>query len=412
MPSSSRRPVAAAAVALALAFAACDGDGINGPGPNGGLTFSRTIGLPDLENTITSGPARLEIELIPGSLTSREVEVQRPTELTDEEEIESRIVQPPSAGTLVLAIDGLEVQFNSSTEFRGEDGDLTMTEFLDRVNAALSNGEQPAVEAKRPAPSEPQDPTDATFLATRLELDDESGEPEIEINVDTDNLELFDAPAAGEPDGVIRVLGLEIELRVSEGITELEEETEEAEGGIEFEGLVSSVDPDPDDPTIGTVTLGDETVIRIVLGTEIEDDSDDGDDEHLTSLAEVQTALDDGFIVEADGEGVLESADPRTLVAIEVEFEIEDDEDGIPGALQFESTVASVDVGGGTITLADDRIVRIAEIVIDDTGDLLTLQEVADALPGPVRVEGHATVESVGPPAVLVALDAKFEVDD
>ncbi|NIS34982.1 MAG: hypothetical protein GWO04_35820, partial [Actinobacteria bacterium] len=94
--------------------------------------------------------------------------MERPEELTDEEEIEGRIVQPPSGGVLVLAIDGLEVQFNSSTEFRGEDGDLTLTEFLDRVEAALANGEQPAVEAKRPAPSVPQDPDDARFLATRL----------------------------------------------------------------------------------------------------------------------------------------------------------------------------------------------------------------------------------------------------
>ncbi|NIS34984.1 MAG: hypothetical protein GWO04_35830 [Actinobacteria bacterium] len=74
--------------------------------------------------------------------------------------------------------------------------------------------------------------------------------------------------------------------------------------------------------------------------------------------------------------------------------------------------MASVDVPGGTITLADGRTVRVTNDVIDATGDLPTLQSVADALPGPVRVEGHATVESVGPPAVLVALDAKFEVDD
>lgn len=417
-----RRPAATPALALALmlALAACDeGGSITGNGPGDTPAFSREIGLSDLESAVTGGEQRLEIKLVPGSLVAREVEIERPEELSDEEKIEAKITDITAAGgsgTLTLAIDGLEVQFNSSTEFRSEEGSLTFDQFVTRVEDALGAGGHPPVEAKRPSPSEPQAPEDGTFLATRLKLDDESGEPKIEIKVDDDNLALNPSPGAGDPDGLIKVLGLEIELRVSEGLTDLEEETEDASGSSEFEGLVASVTPDPGSNTTGVVELADQTIIRVVTGTEIEGDSDgdDDDDEHLTTFSQVQAALDAGQLVEADGEGVLEDTDPRTFTAIEIEFEIEDDADDIPGAVEFESTVAEVDVGGGTITLANNTVVRITDDVIDGEGDLLTLQAVADALggPQPIRVEGHAEVESVGPPAVLVALTAKFEIDD
>ncbi len=71
-------------------------------------------------------------------------------------------------------------------------------------------------------------------------------------------------------------------------------------------------------------TLTDQTVVAIVADTEIEDGESD---EHLGSLEEVQAALDAFQIVEAEGEGSIDSEDPLVLTAIEVEFEIENDGD-------------------------------------------------------------------------------------
>lgn len=421
MPATrNRRPAAAPATlaALLLALAACDDSGqLNGPGANGDAQFSQEISLPELEGTVSDGPSRWEIKLLPGTLTAREVEVERPEKLADREEIESRITGISVVGgdgTLDLAIDALQVQFNTSTRFKSESGDITFDEFVNRVQAALAAGGEPAVEAKREAPAEPQDPDDPTFLATQLELDDEAGEPKIEMNVDSDNLELNDNAGATDPDGWVTVLNLRIELRVSEGITKLEEETSDASGSTEFEGIVASVQLDDAAGSTGSVTLSDGTIVLVVSGTEIDDGSNDGDDddEHLTSLQEVQAALDAGLIVEADGKGVLESMDPRTITAIEVEFEIEDDADDIPGPVEFEDNVTSVDLAAGTVTLAGGTVVRVTDGIIDPEGDLLTLQAVSDAVNAgqPVRAEGHATVESVGPPAVLDALDVKFEL--
>ncbi len=211
------------------------------------------------------------------------------------------------------------------------------------------------------------------------------------------------------------MLGLSIELRWSEGLTELESELPEASGAIDFEGIVQAVELDAGGDA-GTVTLAGGTAIRILdPGTEIDGDDGDGDDDdHLRSLTAVKNAVDSGLLVEADGEGIVESTSPLVIVAIEAEFEIEDDVDDVPGAVEFEDVVASVDAAGGTATLASGTTLRLSDDRIDREGDLLTLQAVADALSAgqPVRAEGDATVEEVGPPAVLVALEVKFEVDD
>ncbi len=68
-------------------------------------------------------------------------------------------------------------------------------------------------------------------------------------------------------------------------------------------------------------------VVRLVDGTDVEGES--GEDDQLTSLAEVATVLDAGGIVEADGKGVVEIKDPLTIVAIEIEFEIEGGSDAL-----------------------------------------------------------------------------------
>ncbi len=191
-------------------------------------------------------------------------------------------------------------------------------------------------------------------------------------------------------------------------MTELEAELDDAAGKQEFEGIVAAVDP-----AAGTVTLMGEAVIRIVEGTEIEHEP--SDDDELASLTEVAQALVANMIVEAEGEGVVETSDPLTIVAIEIEFEIEDDADDVPGAIEFEASVASVDPAARSFILANGTEVTLADnATIDAEGDLLTLEAVEAALAAsqPVRAEGDAVVLSMGPPLALEAFDVKFEVDD
>lgn len=403
--------VLAGTAVLVLGATACDEDGVTGPINGGAPAFSQEITLPELDEALTAGPVRVEVELLPGGMTAREVELELPEKLMDAEEIEDRISSISVAGDdgeLTLQSTGLTVEFNSSTRFEGEDRDLTLAEFVERVENARAAGRFPAVEAKRDPPAEPQAPDDPTFVANRLELDDEAEEPKIELNVDRDNLELNSGGANGEPDAWIHMLGLRIELRVSEGVTELEQETAEAEGEAEFEGVVRSVDPTTSPPTV-TLTSG--AIIEIVPETRIEDEADD--DDRLTSLDEVQAALDDGEIVEADGEGVVRVQDPLTITAVTIEFEIEDDERDVPGTVEFEDRVMTVDAAGGTFTLANGTLVEMNGTTIDPEGDLLSLEAVADAVADGqnVRAEGDANVVSTDP-RVLSAMVVKFEVDE
>ncbi len=392
-----------AVLGMAVLFAACSSDSVTGPGGGGLPTqFSRAITLPELDSILAGGPVRVEIKLINGSLVARRVEVEESEDMTDREEIESRITAIDPAGNMTLSLGGLIVDFDAGTRFEAEDGQqLTMQEFVTRVQDALAAGTNPPVEAKRNPAATPQDPTDATFLATRLELDDEADEDEIEINIDGDNFANNTTPP---PDAILTVLGLAIELDVSGGVTEIKAEIDDDRDEVDFEGLVASVNG-------SSFTLTDGTVVNIVDGTEIEEADDD---DELGSLAEVEQALAAGFLVEADGEGVVTGSNPLTITASEVEFEIEDDDDDLPGDLEFEDRVTSVDVAGRTLTLANGTIVQVAnDQLIDSSGDLLTLQAASDAVDAGrnVEAEGDAELVDVGPPMVLNALDIKIEDD-
>jgi hypothetical protein len=391
---------------MAVLFAACSGDSVTGPGGGGGAPpqFSERITLPEFEDAVVSGPVRLEIELLNGSLVAREVEVKETEEQFDEEEIESRITAIDPAGSVTLSLGGgFVVGFNAGTDFEAEDGQhISMQDFITRVQDALALGQDPPVEAKRNPAASPQDPSDATFIATELELDDEADEDEIEINVDGDN---FATNASPPPDAILTVLGLPIELNVSGGVTELESEVDDDDQDTDFEGIIESVSG-------STFTLTDGTNIEIISGSTEIDDADDADE--LGSLAEVEQALLQGLIVEAEGEGEITGTNPLSIAASEVEFEIEDDDDNLPGALEFEDRVTSVDVAGRTLTLASGTIVQVADDqLIDPLGDLLTLQAADAAVQGQqnVRAEGQAELVDAGPPMVLNALSITIEDD-
>jgi len=230
---------------------------------------------------------------------------------------------------VTLELGGLQVGFNSSTRFRPDDGDgdghaapmseggdggTALADFVAGVQADLAAGRHPAVRARRTPPSTPQAPDDATFLATELRLDQENDHPRIRLNVTSANLVTSPPP----PDAVLKVLGLSIELRVSDGTTTLRAENPEVDDEQEFEGMVQSVDQ-----TANTVTLADGSIIHIVSGTELEA-REGGDDEHLGSLADVQAALTAGRSVEAEGEGLVTGANPLTIDAVKIEFEADE----------------------------------------------------------------------------------------
>jgi hypothetical protein len=402
-------------VLTALGLAACSDSPTV---PVDGVQLSQDLTLEQFGGTLDTVEARVEIKLIPGTLIAREVELERPEEMTHQESVRAHVTAisaSAGSGTLTLEIGGLEVGFDAATRLRGEDGDLSFDDFVAEIDAALAAGTEPFVRAKRPAPAEPQGPDDATFQATEVRIRDEADEPKLELNLDIDNLRLNDAPP---PDAFLLVLGLEIEVRVSTGETEIEGDVDDRDE-TEFDGLVAAVDVDA-----GTVTLANGTVVLVTSETRIEQHGDDGcddgdhgddDDEKLGSLADVAAALAAGLPVEAEGEGSVQSTDPLTIVAREIEFEVEnendDDDDGPRQGAEFEASVTAVDVAGGAVTLAGGRVVLVtASTVIDGDGDLLTLQAVSDAVAAgrPVRAEGHGATEAAG----FVAGTIEFEVDD
>jgi hypothetical protein len=413
---SFRRPGsvigASATIFLTLFAAACD-PSPSGPGSNP-IQFSRTVSLPDAQSLLQTGPTRVEVRVIPGTLVARRVELEESTEMTRREEVRSRVTAVTSGtdtATFTLEVGGLQIAANGTTMIRhgDRDGDaaqsaLTLADFVALVQADIAAGHNPTLTASRQPPTAPQAADDGSFLAADLKLDEGNSHSVIKLNIAAANLVTNPTPP---PDGFLKVLGVSLELRLSDGTTKLKQENPELEGVREFEGLVQSVDL-----TAQTVTLTDGTIIRIVSGTEF--DAREGDeDDHLTGLPAVQDALTAGKTVKAEGRGLVDTTNPLTLDAIRIEFEVRGEEPPPPVMMvEFEGGVASVDVAGSTFTLASGAVVTVtSETMIDSEGDLHTLQEVSDALAAqhPVRAEGHATVTAVGPPRALTALDVKFE---
>ena len=319
-----------AAVLVVLIATACDPASTD---PSfGSIQFSRSISLPDAQGLLQAGPARVEVAVIPGTLVARRVEIETSNELMRPEEIRGRISAISATadkGTVTLELGGLQVAFNSSTRFGLDDGDghdgaaimsdgggggTTLAAFVARVQADLAAGRHPAVKARRAAPAAPQAPGDATFLATELELDQENAHPRISLNVTSANLV---TSATAPPDATLKVFGLSIELRLSDGTTGLRAANPQVEDEREFEGMVQSVNQ-----TSQTVTLVGGTVIHIVSGTEVEAREGD-DDQHLVSLADVQAAIAAGRSVKAEGKGLVTGANPLAIDAVKIEFEAE-----------------------------------------------------------------------------------------
>lgn len=392
-------PRALTLLAALVALGACSDGSPLGPDLDG-LRFSRSATLDEVESASQAGPVRIEVELRPGGppWAARELELEGDDDRGDDEKLETRIVGADAgAGTLTVRFGDLTVDLSAATRFRSEGSDdLTRAAFFARVDEALAAGRNPGVELRRPARATPQAPDDPAFLPSDVRLDDEADDEELEIDIDDRHLEV-----TGDDTGLLTVLSVEIEI---DGLTEIKREMEDADGALEIEGLVEAVDR-----AARSVTLRDGRTLLLVDGTVFDEDDDDGDDDELRSLEEVETALDAGFLVEVEAEAVLQSG--TTFVAIEIEFEIEDDGDDIPGALEFEGLVTSADPGQGTFVLEGVTELSVtATTRFEDDGDLFSLQEVADALDAGERVhaEGHALQDDATPTGLAV-FEVEFE---
>lgn len=221
-PAASDGQMTAASVRVTAAAGAGAASASSATTLSASSSSSRRVTFERLQEILATGEAqRVEIELFPVGLTAEEVEVEEPEEILEEEEIESRIVEivrnpislAPTGFKLELGgpDNNVVVGFTPETEFedeRNSSEEISLEEFVSRVQAALDEGEPPPVEVERDPPFIPaQDPDVATFIATEIELEDEADEPEIDFNVDADNVSAATLLTCGLDQG-IQVLDL------------------------------------------------------------------------------------------------------------------------------------------------------------------------------------------------------------
>ena len=404
---------ALAAVSTLLAVSACDNGTMTGAtGTNGNTVFADRISLGGFSTILSSGTSRVSIRVIPGTLTAGEVRVRQGDQINAPERIVSEVASLDTGTTddVVLSLGGIKVTFDATTKFEGwhdemdsdDSADMGEAGFLSRLEAALAAGHHPAVVALRQPPSAVQGPTDGTFFAQALRLDDDADRPTIEMNVTSANLANNATPP---PDAFLTVLNVPIGLDVTGGKTRIDA-NHETLGAVHFEGRVKSVDT-----TGGTATLEDSTVIKIVAGTEIERPGDEDDGSPLNTLSAVAAALVAGDTVDAAGFGL--KTGPDSLDAIEVRFRIRDEEHFAPMIVGFEGRVTSADSMAGTVVLDDGRTIDISDSThfITEEGGLPTVAAVAKAL-GDTSLRVRA--EGLGKPVTateILALFIRFEAD-
>ncbi|NGP76974.1 hypothetical protein G3570_10040 [Balneolaceae bacterium YR4-1] len=168
----------------------------------------------------------------------------------------------------------------------------------------------------------------------------------------------------------------------------------------EFEGKVTSVNLEN-----STFTLSEGRVIRITDETTFENDGD------LFSLQAVAETLEAGKLVEAEGDGY---KDGDVFVATQVKFEIEEEDDSIEGELNFDAFISSVSLENSTVTLQDERVIKITDdTVFDESGDFMDLESVRNALEeGQTVAADGKGVESEEEGITIVATRIEFELEE
>lgn len=405
--------------AAAVSVTACDNSSMTGTktDPNSPNVFADQIGLGGFTTILSSGTSRVSIRVIPGTMTASRVRVRQGDQVNAPERIVSEVasLDTGASGDVVLSLGGIKVSFDATTKFEGwhdgmdSDDSAAMGEagFVSRLEAALAAGHHPTVVAIRAAPATPQAPTDGSFHADALRLDNDADRPTIEMNVTSANLA---SNATPPPDAFLTVLNVALGLDVTGGKTRIDANTHNTMGAIHFEGRVMSVDT-----TGGTATLSDSagTVIKVPTGGEIErpDDHDEDFDNPLSSLSRVAAALAAGDTVDAAGFGLSAGAD--TIDAIEVRFRVRDNHEFEPMVVGFEGNVTSADTMSGKVVLGNGTTIDLTDSThfITMDGGLANLGAVVQAL-GDTAV--RVRTEGVGKPISTTEISAffiRFEAD-
>ncbi len=419
------RPLGLAAGVLILGATACDRSSLTAP--TGAPSFSIRIGVSDLSTILGAGTSRVAIEVVPGTLTAARVVVRRPGRATQPEMIESEVTALATGGTsdtLTLGLGGIQVVFDGSTRFESEHEDrddtlnLASGDFVAQVQAALAAGHHPTVVALRRPPATPQAPTDPSFTAAALRLDKGPDRPRIEFNVTQANLATNSTPP---PDAFLTVLDRQFELHVTDGPTVIDQQTEETDGAVRFEGQVTAVDTGAH-----TATLADGTVLQFRVRTATDsghdgehvaarDDGmgeggdDDAEESGAGRLPAVQAALAAGDTVDVAGEGLLKSSTPRTIEVIEARFRVRGASEPEPMVVGFEGNVTAADSVAGTFILGSGTTVDVTTATHIDLDEALkSLGAVQTALADSqlVRAEGFGKPVSA---TEVQALFLRFE---
>ena len=173
-----------------------------------------------------------------------------------------------------------------------------------------------------------------------------------------------------------------------------------------IDGHVQSVDR-----TDRSVTLVGGLKVKTHSGTEFQSDEDCG----CQNLDDVKKKMDEGFTVEADVRGTIES-DGAT--AIRIRFEIvgggqgddEDEEDDEPETVN--SLIVAVDLTARIVTLDNGKKLKIAsDAVIEAGGHFRTLAEVKAAVDAGIKVRIEADVR-LNLEGLLEVTRCSFEKDE
>jgi hypothetical protein len=371
-------------------------------GPSGGVLEEEAISLEQLGQHVgTPAAARVHITMREDGVVAQRVVVKTGDELSEPEGLAGAVTGisvEGDQGTLTLRL-GLEITFDAETDFSDREGaGMGFDGFVASITEALSLGREPRIKAGRPAPDQPQAPDDPAFHAARLRLVDEPGGAHLWLNVDRDNLTIVDEPP---PDAILTVLGLGIEIRVSEGLTQLILDHDRRHE-VGFEGLVRGVRPDA-----GTFLLvhGDREIpVRVADGTRMWFDEDP-----IESLTPVAEALEAGLVVWAVGEGVIRE-DGDVILAVVVRFKTRNADHPV----RFGGRVREIDVERGVVALVEGPLVKVGpDTRLAVNGEPVeSLERVAAALEAGhvVHAFGEGVLDATANAPVILAAFIRFEV--
>lgn len=387
-----------AALALAVTGACTD---VTGPGSSE-LLQEQGMSLNQLNQELGgTAAARVEIGLRENGPVARRVAVKTGDELSEPERLTGMvtgIAVDGDRGTLTLAY-GAQVTFDAETEFAGpDDGAIGFEQFVGHITEALALGREPRIKAMRPPADAPQDPDDPTFRAAAVRVTADDVAATLALNVDRDNLEILDAPP---PDAILTVLGLAIEIRVTEGLTELILDRDDRLE-VAFEGKVLEVGSD------GRLRLQhkDRTfTVRVVDRTQLGFNG-----QEIESLEPIAQALEAGQVVCAVGEGLRTDGDDAIL-AIVIRFKTVD---GDRREVSFGGVVSELDAEAGLLVLVEGPTVQIGpETRLKVNGELVeSLARIVEALNAGLTVYAFGEGVIEGESDVVQAFFVRFEVDD